>query len=73
LGRDRDRIRGDKYYYVSLAGMSLEGKTLHVRFKDQCQARGLVLEIGQIKDFFEELGRLMEYVRAEEAKRQAQL
>jgi hypothetical protein len=45
----------------------------HVRIKIQRQAPGLVLEIGQIEDFFEGLGRLMEYVRAKEAKRQGQL
>jgi hypothetical protein len=33
----------------------------------------LVLVIGQMEDFFAGLSRLMEYVRAEEARRQAQL
>jgi hypothetical protein len=46
-----------------------EGPLLHVRFKDQAQMPGLVLEIGQMEDFFEGLSRLMEYVRAEQAKR----
>jgi hypothetical protein len=47
-----------------------ERPVLHVRFKDQCQMPGLVLEVGQMEDFFEGLSRLVEYVRAEEAKRQ---
>jgi hypothetical protein len=47
-----------------------ERPLLHMRFKDQCQMPGLVLEVGQMEDFFEGLSRLMEYVRAEEAKRQ---
>jgi hypothetical protein len=47
-----------------------ERPRLLIRFKDQCQMLGLVLEIGQIEDFFEGLSRLMEYVRAEEARRQ---
>ena len=42
----------------------------HVRFKDQCQMPGLVLEVDKMEDFFEGLSGLMEYVRAEEAKRQ---
>ena len=46
---------------------------LQVRFKDQCQIPGLVLEIGQIEDFWEGLNRLMEYVLAEAAKRAAEL
>jgi hypothetical protein len=33
----------------------------------------LVLEVGQMEDFFEGLRRLMEYSRAEEGKRQGQL
>jgi hypothetical protein len=50
-----------------------ERPLLHVRFKDHYQLPGLVLEVGQIEDFFEGLSRLMEYVHAEEAKRQEQL
>ena len=50
-----------------------ERPLLHVRFKDQCQMPRLVLEVGQMKDFFEGLSRLMEYVRAEEARRREQL
>jgi hypothetical protein len=50
-----------------------EQPLLQVRFKDLCQMPELVLEIGQIEDFFEGLTRLMEYVHAEEAKRQEQL
>jgi len=50
-----------------------ERPLVHVRFKDQGQMPGLVLEIGQMEDFFEGLCRLMEYVRAEEAKRQGQV
>ena len=46
-----------------------ERRLLHVRFKDQCQMPGLVLEVGQIGDFLEGLSCLMEYLRAEEAKR----
>jgi hypothetical protein len=42
---------------------------LHVRFKDQCRTPGWVLEIGQMEDFFEGLSGLMEYLRAEEARR----
>jgi hypothetical protein len=47
-----------------------EWPLLHVRFKDQCRMPGLVLEIGQMEDFFEGLSRLMEYLHAEEARRQ---
>jgi hypothetical protein len=46
-----------------------ERPLVHVRFKDQAQTPGLVLEISQMEDFFEGLSRLMEYVRAEQAKR----
>jgi hypothetical protein len=53
--------------------MDEERSLLCVRFKDQGQMPGLVLEIGQMEDFFEWLSRLMEYVRAEGTKRQAQL
>jgi hypothetical protein len=45
-----------------------ERPRLLVRFKDQCQIPGLVLDIGQMKDFFEDLSRLIECVGAEEAK-----
>jgi hypothetical protein len=34
---------------------------------------GLVLKIEEMEDFFDGLSRLMEYVRAEEARRQEQL
>ena len=50
-----------------------ERPLLHVRFKDQCRMPGVVLEIGQMEDFFEGLSRLMEYRRVEEARRQGQL
>jgi hypothetical protein len=50
-----------------------EQPLLQVRFKDLCHMPQLVLEIGQIEDFFEGLTRLMEYLHAEEAKRQRQL
>lgn len=53
--------------------MGEERPLLYVRFKDQGQMPGLVLEVGQMEDFFEGLSRLMEYVRAEGAKRQPQL
>ena len=43
---------------------------LHVRFRDQCRTPGLVFEIGQMEDFFEGLSGLMEYLHAEEARRQ---
>ena len=43
---------------------------LQVRFKDQSQMPGVILEVGQMEDFFDGLSRLMDYVRAEEAKRQ---
>jgi hypothetical protein len=46
---------------------------IQVRFKDQCQMPGLVLEVSQMEDFFEGLSRLMEYVRAEAAKRAGEL
>jgi hypothetical protein len=51
-----------------------EGRPLlQVRFKEQCQTSGLVLKIEEMEDFFDELSRLMEYVRAEEDRRQEQL
>jgi hypothetical protein len=53
--------------------LSEERPLLQVRFKDQSQMPGLVLEIDEIEDFFEGLSRLMEYVRVEEARRQEQL
>ena len=46
---------------------------IQIRFKDQCQMPGLVLEISPMEDFFEGLSRLMECVRAEEAKRAGEL
>ena len=49
-----------------------ERPLLQLRFKDQSQMPGLILEVDQMEDFFEGLSRLMEYVRAEESKRQAQ-
>jgi hypothetical protein len=51
--------------------MGEERPLLYVRFKYQGQMSGLVLEVDQIEDFFEGLCRLMEYVQAEGAKRQA--
>ena len=50
-----------------------ERPLLQLRFKDPGQMPGLILEIDQMEDFFEGLSRLIEYIRAEEAKRQAQL
>jgi hypothetical protein len=51
-----------------------EGRPLlQVRFKEQCQMPGLVLKIEEMEDFFDRLSRLMEYVRAEERRRQEQL
>jgi hypothetical protein len=45
-----------------------ERPIVQVRFKDQWQMPGLVLEIGEIRDFFEGLSRLMDYVHAEEVR-----
>jgi hypothetical protein len=53
--------------------LSEERPLLQVRFKEQCQMPGLVLKIEEIEDFFDGLSRLMEYVLAEEARRQEQL
>lgn len=53
--------------------LSAERPLLQVRFKEQCQLSHLVLEIDEVEDFFDGLSRLMEYVRAEEARRQEQL
>jgi hypothetical protein len=51
-----------------------EGRPLlQVRFKEQCQTSGLVLKIEEMEDFFDGLSRLMEYVRAEEDRRQEQI
>jgi hypothetical protein len=44
-----------------------------VRFKDQHQLPGFVLAIDEMEDFYEGLHRLMEYVQAEQAKRQENL
>jgi hypothetical protein len=55
------------------AHLSEERPLLQVRFKDQCQMPGLVLEIDDMEDFFEGLSRLMEYVHIEEVRRQGQL
>jgi hypothetical protein len=46
---------------------------LQVRFKEQYQLSSLVLEVDEMEDLFEGLSRLMEYVRAEEARRQGEL
>jgi hypothetical protein len=56
-----------------VAQLSEECPLLQVRFKEQCQIAGLVLKIEEMEDFFDGLSRLMEYVRAEEARRQEQL
>jgi hypothetical protein len=53
--------------------LSAERPLLQLRFKDQCQMSDLVLEIDEMEDFFDGLSRLMEYVHAEEARRQEQL
>jgi hypothetical protein len=52
---------------------SEERPLFQVRFKDQCQIPGFVLDIEEMQDFFEGLSRLMEYVQAEQAKRQKNL
>jgi hypothetical protein len=56
-----------------VAQLSEECPLLQVRFKEQCQISGLVLKIEEMEDFFDGLSRLIEYVRAEEARRQEQL
>jgi hypothetical protein len=64
------------YLTVPRGGANGEGNgrpSLQVRFKDQSQVPGLVLEIDEMEDFYEGLSRLMEYVCAEKAKRQEQL
>jgi hypothetical protein len=38
-----------------------------VRFKDQCQLPGFILDIEEMEDFYEGLVRLMEYVQARES------
>jgi hypothetical protein len=53
--------------------LSEERPLLQVRFKEQYQTPGLVLEIEELEDFFDGLSRLMEYVRVERASRQEQL
>lgn len=53
--------------------LSEERPLLQVRFKEQCQTPNLVLEIEEMEDLFDGLSRLIEYVRAEEARRQEQL
>jgi hypothetical protein len=50
-----------------------ERPLLHLLFKDQLQMPGMTLEISQMKDFFEGLSRLMEYIRTEEARRKEEL
>lgn len=50
-----------------------ERPLFQVRFKDQCQTSGFVLDIEEMEDFYEGLARLMEYVQAEQAKRQEHL
>jgi hypothetical protein len=50
-----------------------ERPLLQVRFKEQYQMPGLVLKIEEMEDFFDGLSHLMEYVRAEEARRQERL
>ena len=44
-----------------------------VRFKEQGQIPGFILEIDEMEDFYEGLRCLMEYVQAEQAKRQENL
>jgi hypothetical protein len=44
-----------------------------MRFKGQGQTRSLILELDQLEDFFDGMRHLMEFLRAEEAKRRAQL
>jgi hypothetical protein len=46
---------------------------LQVRFKEQCLIPDLILEIGELNDFFEGLCQLMQYVRAEKVRRREQL
>jgi hypothetical protein len=55
------------------AQLSMERPLLQVYFKGQCQIFELILEIDGVEDFFDGLSRLMEYVHAEEARRQEQL
>jgi hypothetical protein len=50
-----------------------ERPLFQVRFKDQCQIPGFILDVEEMKDFYEGLSRLMEYVQAEQAKRQENL
>jgi hypothetical protein len=50
-----------------------ERPLLHVHLKDQGRMPSLILEIGQMEDFFEGLSRLLEYVHVEETRRQGQL
>jgi hypothetical protein len=52
--------------------MGKERPLLYIRFKEQGQMRDLTLEVSQMEDFFEGLSRLMDYVRAEGSKWQAQ-
>src|SRR5882724_4290223 len=53
-----------------VAQLSAERPLLQVRFKGQCQISDLIFEIDEVEDFFDGLSRLMEYVHAEEARRQ---
>jgi hypothetical protein len=55
------------------AQLSAGRPLLQVHFKGQCQIFELILEIDEVEDFFDGLSRLMEYVHAEEARRQEQL
>jgi hypothetical protein len=50
-----------------------ERPLFQVRFRDQCQLPGFVLDIEEMEDFYEGLSRLMEYVQAEQTKRQENL
>jgi hypothetical protein len=55
------------------ACMDQERPVLKMRFKEPCQVAELVLEIEEVKDLFDGLSRLIEYVRTEETKRDKRL
>jgi hypothetical protein len=50
-----------------------ERSLFQVRFKEQSQILGFVLDIDEMEDFYEGLSRLMEYVQVEQSKRQENL
>jgi hypothetical protein len=63
-------------FAVPKKGASIPGEErplFQVRFRDQCQLSEFVLDVEEMEDFYEGLSRLMEYVQAEQAKRQENL